>query len=141
LRRRGLEPVEIARELNTSRQFVHQTLNAADAKVSGLLTEAARANRIEIQLLDVRNGVLTGYHRGLEKQVVISYSGKHGVQVWYWYENPGACENCELMPQCRDYLLDEAEEQRIPLTRDEKGLPPDRLARLVFSRLIPGLKP
>jgi len=133
--------VKIAKELGTSRQFVHQTLNAADAKVSGLLTEAARANRIEVQAMDIRNGVLTGYHRGLEKQAVISYSAKHGVQVWYWYENPGACQACELTQQCRDYLLDEAEERGIALTREEKRLPPDRLAHLVFSRLIPSVKP
>ncbi|MEM2906421.1 MAG: hypothetical protein QW587_11910 [Candidatus Bathyarchaeia archaeon] len=141
LRRRGFEPVEIAKELGTSRQFVHQTLNAANSKVSKLLTETAQANRIEVQLKDVRNGVLAGYHRGLEKQAVVSYSAKHGVQVWYWYENPATCEACESMPQCRDYLLDEAEEREIPLTTEEKMLPPGRLARLVFSRLIPEVEP
>jgi len=141
LRRRGFEPVEIAKELKTSRQFVHQTLNAADAKVSSLLTETARANRIETLLLDVRNGVLTGYHHGLGKQVVISYSGKHGVQVWYWYEKPTACADCELTQQCREYLLDEAEEREMPLTAEEKGLPPAQIARVVFNRLIRGLKP
>lgn len=141
LRKKGLEPVEIAKRINTSRQFVHQTLNAADVKVSNLLTEAAQMNRIEIQRLDVRNGILVGYHRGLETQAVISYSGKHGVQVWYWYENPEGCEVCEQILHCKNYLLDEAEEQGIPLNEDEKKLPPAKLAQVVFSRLIPGLKP
>ncbi len=141
LRRKGFEPVEIARELKTSRQFVHQTLHAADAKVSRLLREAAQANRIEMRVLDVKNGVLAGYHRGLGKQVVISYSAKHGVQVWYWYEKPTACADCELTQQCREYLLDEAEERGMPLTAEEKGLAPAQIARVVFSRLIPGLKP
>jgi len=141
LRRRGFQPVEIARKLDTSRQFVHQTLNAADAKVSNLLTETAGMNRIEIQHVDVKNGILTGYHRGLETQVVISYSGKNGLRVWYWYENPDACEDCEQTHQCKNYLLDEAEEYGIPLIRDEKKLQPAKLARIVFSRLIPELKP
>ena len=73
LRRRGLEPPEIAKELEASRQFVHQTLSAADAKVSRLLMEAARANRMEVQSIDVKNGLLTGYHRGLEKEAGFSY--------------------------------------------------------------------
>jgi len=139
LRRKGLEPVAIAKELKTSRQFVHQTLIAADARVSELLTAEARANRIEMRLLDVHNGILVGYHRGLGKDVVISLSGKHGVQVWYWYDSP-ACKGCEQVRHCRDYLLDEAEERGIRLSGGEKGLPPARLARVVFSRLIPGLK-
>jgi hypothetical protein len=141
LRRRGFQPVEIAEKLNTSRQFVHQTLNAADAKVSSLLTEMAEMNRIEIQHVDVKNGILAGYHRGLETQVVICYSGKNGLRVWYWYENPDACEECKLIHQCKNYLLDEAEEYGIPLTPDEKKLQPAKLARTVFSRLMPELKP
>lgn len=141
LRRKGLQPIEIAEKLNTSRQFVHQTLNAADAKVSNLLTETAGMNRIEIQQVDVKNGFLAGYHHGLETRVVISYSGRNGLRVWYWYKNPDACEDCELVHQCRSYLLDEAEEHGIPLTSDEKGLQPAKLACLVFNRLIPELRP
>ncbi len=141
LRRRGFQPVEIAKKLNTSRQFVHQTLNAADAKVSNLLTEMAGMNRIEIQHVDVRNGILLGYHRGLKTQAVICYSGKNGLRVWYWYENPDACEECTLIHQCKTYLLDEAEEYGIPLTPDEKKRQPAKLARILFSRLIPELKP
>lgn len=141
LRRSGLEPVEIAKKLNASRQFVHQTLNAADAKLSGLLTEEARASRIEIQHLDVKSGILVGYHRGLGTRAVISYSGEHGVQVWYWHENAEACKACELLHQCKSYLLDEARERGIPLAPNEMEMLPAKLAHVVFSRLIPGLRP
>lgn len=140
LRRDGTKPVEIARRLDTSRQFVHQTLDVADAKISHLLTQVAKASKIEIQHLDVRNGILLGNHRGLETQVVISFSAKHEVQIWYWYDKLEACDSCELENHCRTCLLDEAEERGITLTTDEKALPPAKLARNLFSRLIPGLK-
>ena len=140
LRRKGLEPVEIARRLKTSRQFVHQTLNTADSKVSAFLSDTAQANRIEIQSLDIRNGILVGFHRGLETPAVISYSGEQGVQVWYWHERAEACEACEQVHRCKSYLLNEAEEREIELTEDERKLPPARLAHVVFSRLTPGLK-
>ncbi len=141
LRRKGFEPVEIAKKLKTSRQFVHQTLKAADSKIYNLLTEVAQANKVEIQRLDVKNGILIGYHRGFETPVIVSYSSKHGVQVWYWHENPESCEKCEFEPQCRSYLIDESEERGIELTEDEKRLPPAKLARIVFSKLISGVKP
>jgi hypothetical protein len=141
LRRRGLRPAQIAEELGTSRQFVHQTLATVDARVSSLLLESARANRIEIHSVDVTNGILSGYHRGLGTRTVVSFSDKHGVQVWYWHENPESCVACSRMSECMEYLLDEAEERGVQLTDEERKLAPAKLTRVVFWRLMPEEEP
>ena len=136
-----MKPVEIARQLNTSRQFVHLTLSAADAKVSDILLDVARSNKIDVQILDVKKGILVGHHHGLGTRAVVSLSGKLGVQVWHWYENLDACDACEQAYNCRDYLLVEAEELGVQISDEERLMQPSKLARVLFSRLIPGLEP
>lgn len=133
--------MQIAERLKTSRQFVHLTLNACDVKISNLLTDLARVNRLEIEHLDVRNGILAGFSPSLRTQAIVSYSVKHGAQVWYWEENPNACGECDQATRCMEYLLNEAEERGISLTQSEMQLPPSRLGRVIFSTLVPGLRP
>lgn len=137
LQREGLKEAEIARRLGISRQFVHQTLNATVAKVSKALVEAAQANRIQIRRLEPLKGIAFGYHHGLKTNTIISYTLKHGVQVWFWYEKPEDCERCEQREVCRSYLLNEAEERKIKLSEHELNSPPAKLAHIIFSKLIP----
>src|SRR5712692_5612448 len=61
LRWKGNSPSEIASELGTSRQYVHQVLLAAESKVSRTLLEVAQGANLQIKKVDPRNGVLLAY--------------------------------------------------------------------------------
>ena len=140
LRRGGLGKSDIAARLGVSPQFVHQTLNAVEAKISRALVEVSRANNVRMRELNPEKGILVGHHPGLNTLTVISQTARDGIRIWYWHEKPEDCETCELKISCRNYLLNEAEETKVSLTPEEKEHPPAKLARIIFSRLIPGLK-
>ena len=140
LRRGGMGKSDIATRLGVSPQFVHQTLNAVEAKISRALVEVSRANNVRMRELSPEKGILVGYHPGLSTLTVISQTARDGIRIWYWHEKPEDCEACELRNACKDYLLNEAEETKVSLTHEEREYPPAKLARVIFSRLIPGLK-
>ena len=57
----GLPEAAIARQLNITRQTVHQTLTTANTKLTEALKETAKLNKIDTQKLDPDKGYLLGY--------------------------------------------------------------------------------
>jgi DNA-binding CsgD family transcriptional regulator len=135
----GLSAAAIATKLETTRQFVNQTKLAAEAKLSTTLLDVAQANAVQVTKVYPREGLLLGYHPGIGRRAIITYSTSHGIKVWYWHDDPEQVTNEEFLKQTRAYLLDIARERHIDV-KDAKDMHPGRLARLVFSELIPELK-
>jgi DNA-binding CsgD family transcriptional regulator len=139
LMNKGLSPIAIANELDTTRQFVNQTKLAAEAKLTATLLDVAQANDLQVRKLYPRAGVLLGYHPGLGRRAIITYSTSYGIKVWYWHDRPEEVTNEEFLKQTQTYLLDIAKERRIEV-KDAEKLHPGTLAHLIFSELIPELK-
>lgn len=139
LSRRGLSQAEMGRSAGVARQAVYDALGIALDKVDSALRHAADANMIEIMYVDPRNGILLGFSPSASQRVMATFSAKHGIQTWH-YENPD-CFECRWVEQCRRRLLEEGEERNVPLSDEDKGLPPSKLAHIIFSRVIPGLEP
>jgi DNA-binding CsgD family transcriptional regulator len=135
----GLTVVAIADRLKTTRQFVNQTKLAAEAKLSATLLDVAQANHLHVTKLNPKEGVLLGYHPGLKRRAVITYSTKHGIKVWYWYDKPEEVTDQEFLNQTRAYLLDIAVERGVEI-EGEETMHPAKLAHALFSELIPELK-
>jgi len=139
MQRDGLSLAEIARRLGVTRQAISKSMKEIDSKVSRTLESTAAAAKIEVRYTDPEKGVLLGYSHETEDRVIVTFSTRHGVHIWHYYS--GRCEGCELHETCRKVILDEAEERGIVLTDEEEGRSPAEIARLVFSKVIPGLEP
>lgn len=139
MRRDGLSMAEIGRQLGVTRQAISKTLKGVDSKVSRTLEATARAAKIEVRYLDPEKGVLLGYSHETDDRVILTFSTRHGVHIWHYYT--GRCGACEFHETCREVILDEAEERGITFTEEERGRSPAEIARLVFSKVIPGLEP
>jgi hypothetical protein len=70
--------------------------------------------------------------------VIITFSRKHGVQTWH-FEEPN-CDKCRYARRCGERLVDEAKERGIQLDHAQIGLPPSKLAHVIFLRLLPELR-
>ncbi len=136
LRRSGKTESEISRELSISRQSVHIMLDAAQSKVLQALNEAASVNRIQVNRLDVEKGVVAGYSPEFSHKVVVTYSPRNGVRIWY--EHDDDCKQCRLDTEWLKIILEEAEERRVKLSQRELRLPPAQLAKVVFQRILGG---
>jgi len=139
LNRLGYKQADIWRRIEATRQAVYDALKISLEKVDSALRHAAEANMIEIKYVDPKNGILLGAVPQDSSQVIITFSKRHGIQTWH-YEEP-KCQNCKWAKRCADRLMDEAEERGVRITDEEKRLPPAKLARTIFSEIIPGLKP
>jgi DNA-binding CsgD family transcriptional regulator len=135
----GLSAATVASKLGSTRQFVNQTKLAAEAKLSASLLDAAQANHLQTIRLDSKKGILLGYHPGIDRKAVVTYSIRYGIKVWYWYDNPEAVTDKEFLGQTRRYLLELAKERHIN-TSGLKSVHPGKLAQFVFSDLVPELK-
>jgi len=139
MRRDGLSLAEIARRLGITRQAISKSVKGIDERVSQTLEATAKAAKIEVRYMNPEKGVLLGYSHEADDRVILTFSTQHGVHIWHYYT--GKCGGCELHETCREVILDEAEERGILLTEEEKVRPPAEIARLVFSKVIPGLEP
>lgn len=128
----------IAEELKTTRQFVNQTKLAAEAKLSTTLLDVAQANDLQIMKLNSKEGILLGYHPGLKRKAIVTYSANFGIKVWYWHDNPEEVTDEEFLKQTQIYLLDFAKEKGIDVS-DAENIHPAKLASAIFSKLIPEL--
>ena len=137
--RKGQSAAAIAEKLKTTRQFVNQTKLAAEARLSTTLMDVAQANHIQVTKLHPKEGILLGYHPGLKRRAIITYSTKHGIKVWYWYDKPEEVTDQDFLNQTRAYLLDIVSERNIEI-KDAKKTHPAKLAHMLFSELIPELK-
>jgi DNA-binding CsgD family transcriptional regulator len=138
--REGLSVSAIADKLSTTRQYVNQTRLTAEAKLSTTLLDVARANDLQVTRLYPKEAILLGYHPGLKRKAIVTYSTSHGIKVWYWHDNPQEVTNEEFLNQTRSYLLDIAKERGIEV-EDAVQIHPAKLAHIIFSKLIPELRP
>ena len=86
MRRTGMSNISIANQLGITRQGVSQALRQMDDKIESSLREMARANRIQIEKMDVEKGVLFGKSVPFRTDAFIFVSDRHGMQVWYDHE-------------------------------------------------------
>jgi DNA-binding CsgD family transcriptional regulator len=135
----GLSVATVASKLHTTRQFVNQTKLAAEAKLSATLLDVAQANHIQVTRLNPKDGILFGYHPGIKRRAIITYSTKHGIKVWYWLDKPEEVTDRGFLEQTRSYLHDIAVERHLDV-KETRGMHPARLAQLIFSELVPELK-
>ena len=115
-------------------QTVNKAFNSIDAKISKALSEAANMNRLEVRRMDTKQGYLLGYSFALNKEALVTFSSRNGVQVWYRGE--GGCENCGWQRSCREVLLGEAAERRIKLPERSREMEPSQLADYLFEKIL-----
>ena len=139
MRRDGSSLAEIARQLGVTKQAVSKAVKSIDDKVAQTLEATAKAAKIEVRHLDPKKGVLLGYSHETDDRVIVTFSARHGAHIWHHHGN--GCEGCQLHGACKAVILDEAEERGVALTEEERAKSPAEIARLVFSKVIPGLEP
>jgi len=137
---KGFTPTEIANRLKTTRQYVHQTLKISEGKISRTLLETARLNGLDIKAIQPEKGLLLGYNPVLRRKVLITYTAKNGLRIWYWYDKPDEVKDVRILSEAREYLINEAEERGMALTADQKRLHPASLAEHIFATLLPELR-
>lgn len=133
LNSKGSSEAAIAKELNVTRQTIYKSLSVANEKIYTSLEEAAKINKIKISSIDASKGVLSGYSPHFKTKILITFSAKKGVQVWYKHE--GDCKNCEQLQSCLESLIAEAEERGIPLPENWDKLSPSQFADILFAKL------
>ncbi|MFC1487611.1 helix-turn-helix transcriptional regulator [Thermoproteota archaeon] len=133
--RKGLSVSAIATKLNATRQYINQTRLNAEAKLSTTLLDVAGTNDIQITKMYPKKAILLGYHPGLKRKAIITYTTSHGIKVWYWNDKPETITNEKFLNQTRKYVLEIAKEQGIEL--DTKEIHPAKLAHILFNKLVP----
>jgi hypothetical protein len=133
---KGFSVAAIADRLKTSRQYVNQTKQTAEAKLSKALMDVARVNDLQVLQLHPKEALLIGYHPVLKRKAVVTYTTSHGIKVWYWHHNPEEETDQDFLKQTREYLLDLAKERDLKI-EDAATLHPAKLARIVFRKLAP----
>ena len=139
MRRDGFSLAEIGRKLGITRQAVHKIIGNIDDQVAYTLKSVAIAAKIDIRSIDANKGILLGYSYETENRVIVTFSTRHGAQIWH--HHTGKCEGCASNEKCKVLILEEAEERGIILTDEERNMLPTELARKIFSKVIPGLEP
>ncbi len=134
LRRSGMTQAEISREMDVTRQTVNKAFNAIDSRVSKALLEAARVNKLEISRVDPVKGFLLGRSPSLGMDVLITFSDRNGILVWYRGE--GGCSECSWLSSCRKKLMIEAEDRGIPLPKNAKDMEPSTLSEALFKKIM-----
>jgi hypothetical protein len=136
---KGLSVTKTAEKLKTTRQYVNQTRLAAQAKLSNTLLDVAAVNGLQVTNLYPQQAILLGYHPGLKKKAIITYTTSHGLRVWYWHDKPEEVTDATFLNQTRQLLMEIAQERGVQ-TEGLERLHPAKLAHVIFSQLIPELK-
>jgi transcriptional regulator with XRE-family HTH domain len=134
LRRSGLTQADISREMEVTRQTVNKTFNAIDSRVSKALLEAAQINKVEISRVDPKKGFLLGRSPSLGMDVLVTFSDRNGILVWYRGE--GGCSKCSWLSSCKQKLLMEAEDRGIPLPEEAEDMEPSKLSETLFKKIM-----
>lgn len=134
LRRDGLTQAEISRKMDVTRQTVNKVFDAIDSRVSKALLEAAQVNRIEISRLNPEKGFLVGSSPSLGMEVLITFSERNGIQVWYRGESD--CAECNVRSSCKQKLFIEAEDRGIKLPEKAYKMEPSELAEILFKKIL-----
>jgi hypothetical protein len=133
--RRGFSQSEIARRLKITRQAVNQLSQTIPERITAALHDASKLNGVEPTYVDSTKGMLVGWSRDFQTEVVITLNTQLGLRVWYKH-NLGKCSICPDKKQCRSILLTSASNLGLPLTRQEKRLDPSKLSSLIFSQVL-----
>ena len=136
LRRDGLTQAEISRKMDVTRQTVNKAFDAINSRVSKALLEAAQVNKIEISRLDPEKGFLVGRSPRTGTGVLITFSERNGIQIWYKGES--GCSECTERNNCTQTLLIEAEDRGIKLPEKTGGMEPSELADILFKKIVEG---
>ena len=91
--RDGLSQSEIARRLHISRQAVNQLVPTIPVRVTEALYDAAKLNEVEPRVVNSVKGILLGYSREFQTDVVITMHPEVGLRLWYQH-NLGRCKIC-----------------------------------------------
>ncbi len=134
LRRSGMTQAEVSREMDVTRQTVNKTFLAIDSRVSRALLEAAQVNRVEISRVNPEKGFLLGRSPSLGMDVLVTFSDRNGILVWYRGE--GGCSECSWRRSCKQKLLIEAEDRGIPLPEAAEEMEPSKLADILFDTIM-----
>jgi len=134
LRRSGLTQADISRKMDVTRQTVNKTFIAIDSRVSKALLEAAQINRVETSRLDQEKGFLIGRSPSLGMDVLITFSERNGIQIWYKGESN--CSKCTGRESCERTLLTEAEDRNIQLPEKAGDMEPSKLADILFKKIV-----
>lgn len=134
LRRSGLTQADISRKMDVTRQTVNKTFNAIDSRVSKALLEAAQINKVETSRLNQEKGFLIGRSPSLGLDVLITFSERNGIQIWY--KGEGGCLECTGRKSCKRTLLIEAEDRKIPLPEKAANMEPSKLADILFKKIV-----
>ena len=134
LRRSGMTQAEISREMDVTRQTVNKTFIAVDSRVSRALLEAAQINRVEINRVNPEKGFLLGRSPSLGMDVLVTFSERNGIQVWY--KGEGNCSECSWQSSCKKKLLIEAEDRGIQLPEAAEEMSPSKLAETLFNNIM-----
>lgn len=135
----GHTVASIAEKLKTTRQYVNQTRLTTQTKLATTLLEVAAVNELQVTKLIPQQAILLGYHPGLKRKAIVTYTTSHGLKVWYWHDNPEEITDTAFLNQTRQYLIDIAKERGIEI-KDADKMHPAKLAHAVFCQLIPELK-
>lgn len=134
LRRSGLTQAEISRKMDVTRQTVNKVFDAINSRVSKALLEAAQVNKVEIRRLDPEKGFLVGRSPSLGTGVLITFSERNGIQIWY--EGESGCSECTERNSCKQTLLIEAEDRGIKLPEKAGDMAPSELADILFKKIV-----
>lgn len=134
LKKKGILEAHIARKLGVTRQTVHKAVEVANSKISQALWEIAKLNKIRVNEVDPAKGILTGYSREFKTPVIITFSAKNGVQIWY--KHKGNCEKCDQLETCQRMLLEELEDRNISPPENLESISPSELAEFLLQKII-----
>ena len=137
LRFKGFSKAEVGRRLGITRQAVYDAEKYSLEKVESALLHVAEASMIEVNFIDPSKGVLLGLNHSTNRNVIVTFSARNGVQTWHHEQSD--CGSCRWEARCRKRLLDVAEERDIILSTEERALPPSSISHVIFSKVIPGL--
>jgi DNA-binding transcriptional regulator LsrR (DeoR family) len=131
--RDGISQSEIARRLHITRQAVNQMVQTIPVRITEALNDAAKLNGVETKMIDSVKGVMLGYSREIQTNVVITMHPETGLRIWYQH-NLGRCDICPDKKQCKSKILKMVDSWGVTVTAKEKNLAPSKLANLVFSK-------
>jgi hypothetical protein len=135
LMRDGVSQSEIARRLHISRQAVNQLAQTIPLRITEALNDAAKLNEVKPRIINSAQGILFGYSREFQTNVLIAVHPETGLRVWYQH-NLGRCKICPNKKKCKSTLMKTIDVLNVSLTSKEKALDPSKLASLAFSKVL-----
>ncbi|MFW9963926.1 MAG: hypothetical protein ACFFCX_10205 [Candidatus Sifarchaeia archaeon] len=118
-----------------SRPYVSIEQKKAENRIKKLIEHIASVNRVTIERISARYGIIEGYCHANDSRTYITYSPKIG--VLNWYEHMGNCGTCDIKDQCNEALQTLAGEWEIHVPPD---MPPTELSEYLFNTIRRRLK-